>query len=53
MKNIMRKLQRDEDGAALVEYALLGVLIAVVAVAAVTTLGSTVNGYFTTINGSL
>jgi pilus assembly protein Flp/PilA len=53
MKNILRKLRRDEDGAALVEYGLLVGLIAVIAVGAVTTLGTKVNGYFTSINGSL
>ena len=53
MKNILRKLQRDEDGAALVEYGLLVGLIAVVAVTAVTTLGTSVKAYFTSINGSL
>ena len=35
---------RDEDGASLVEYALLIALIAVVCVAAVTLLGTNVNG---------
>jgi pilus assembly protein Flp/PilA len=53
MKNILRKLLRDEDGAALVEYGLLVGLIAVVAVTAVTTLGTKVTAYFTSINGSL
>ena len=53
MKSILTKLRRDEDGAALVEYGLLVGLIAVVAVAAVTTLGTSVTAYFTSINGSL
>ena len=53
MKNILRKLQRDEDGAALVEYGLLVGLIAVVAVTAVTALGTSVKAYFTSINSSL
>ena len=42
MKNMLRKLRRDQDGAALVEYGLLVGLIAVVAVAAVTALGTSV-----------
>jgi pilus assembly protein Flp/PilA len=53
MQRFLIKLLRDEDGAALVEYALLGVLIAVLAVTAVTTLGTKVTAYFTSINGSL
>ena len=53
MKNILSKLRRDEDGAALVEYALLVGLIAVVAVAAVTTLGTSISSKFTSIAGSL
>ena len=53
MKNILSKLRRDEDGAALVEYALLVGLIAVVCVAAVTTLGTSISSKFTSIAGSL
>jgi pilus assembly protein Flp/PilA len=53
MRELLSKLRCDENGAALVEYALLGVLIAVLAVTAVTTLGTEVAAYFTSINGSL
>jgi pilus assembly protein Flp/PilA len=53
MRKFLSTLRRDESGAALVEYALLGLLISVVAVAAVTTLGTNVAAYFTSINGSL
>jgi Flp pilus assembly pilin Flp len=40
-------LVHDEGGAALFEYAILIVLIAVVCVGAVTTLGGTIVGFYT------
>ena len=50
LKKLMAKMQ-NEEGQGLVEYSLIIVLISVVCVAALTTLGVTVNGVFTTING--
>jgi pilus assembly protein Flp/PilA len=47
------RLRRDERGASLVEYGLLVGLIAVVCVAAIITLGTTISGYFTAINNAL
>ena len=47
------RLAKDEEGAALVEYGMLVGLIAVVCIAAVTTLGTTVNGVFGAINAAL
>jgi pilus assembly protein Flp/PilA len=44
---------KKEEGASLVEYGLLVGLIAVVCVAAITTLGTTIAGYFTNINSLL
>jgi pilus assembly protein Flp/PilA len=38
---------KDESGASAVEYGLLVALIAVVIIAAVTTLGTTISGKFT------
>ena len=52
MKKLMnqwRALMRDDSGAAAVEYGLLAGLIAVVIVGSVTTLGTTLQGIFTTI----
>ena len=43
----------EEDGQDLVEYALILGFIAIVAVAAVTTLGTKVNSYFTKIGTKL
>jgi pilus assembly protein Flp/PilA len=44
---------KDEEGASAVEYGLLVALIAVVIVAAVTLVGTTLQGMFTGIAGSL
>ena len=49
----MKRGFRDEEGAALVEYGMLVGLIAVLCVAAVTTLGTTIQGYFVAINAAL
>jgi pilus assembly protein Flp/PilA len=45
--NRMRTLMRDDSGQDLLEYALLVALIALVAVAAVTSSGQAVNSIFT------
>jgi pilus assembly protein Flp/PilA len=47
--NRMRALVRDDSGQDLLEYALLVALIALVAVAAVTTSGQAVNTIFTNV----
>jgi pilus assembly protein Flp/PilA len=51
--NAVRAISTDKKGAALVEYGLLVGLIAVVAVVAIATLGTTIAGYFSTINANL
>lgn len=51
--NIAQRLWRDEDGATAIEYGLLAALIAVVIIAAVTTLGSTVKSTFTEVNDKM
>ena len=56
MSNLTTAVDRfvhDEDGAALVEYAILVALIAVVAIFFVTSLGSKVSEKFSSIAGSL
>jgi pilus assembly protein Flp/PilA len=47
------RLKRDEKGATAVEYGLMVGLIAVVIIAAVTLLGSELNGLFTAITDAL
>jgi pilus assembly protein Flp/PilA len=49
----LHRFVNDEEGASLVEYGLLVGLIAVVCIAAVTTLGSQINTLFNNIAGKL
>ncbi len=49
----VRRFVRDETGASMAEYALLVAAIALVAVAAVKTLGTNVNGIFTKAHGEI
>ena len=53
MRNIFSRFVKNDDGAALVEYGILVGLIAVVCIAAVGTLGTTIDGVFNTINADL
>ncbi|MFM2000879.1 MAG: hypothetical protein RI963_305 [Planctomycetota bacterium] len=46
LNTLVSRFRRDEKGASLVEYGLLVGLIAVVCIAAVSLLGSTMSGYF-------
>ena len=49
----LTSLLRDEEGATMVEYGLLVALIAMVALAAVTLLGSNLSSLFNTVAGSV
>ena len=53
MKELMKKFAGEESGQGLVEYALIIVLIAVVAIVAVRALGGKVSEIFETISGEL
>lgn len=53
MRDLITRFVKNEEGAALVEYGMLVGLIAVLCVGAVTTLGTTIQGYFTAINAAL
>lgn len=53
MTNLLARFVKDESGATAIEYALIAAGISVVIIGAVQTLGSTLNGVFTSINGSL
>lgn len=48
-----QRFMRDEDGATMVEYALMLALIAVVCIVAVAAIGTGANGMFTTIGNDL
>jgi pilus assembly protein Flp/PilA len=51
--NHLRSFARDERGATAIEYALIGVFISIVFVAAATSIGSKLNVTFTTIRDNL
>jgi Flp pilus assembly pilin Flp len=53
MKNIMMRLWKEEEGQDLLEYALLIVLIVLVAAAAINPLGSTIGTVYTNANTCL
>ena len=53
MLNFLMSLKKNEEGQDLLEYALLGALIALVAVGAVTAAGASVNTIFTQIAGAI
>jgi pilus assembly protein Flp/PilA len=50
---LLNEVRKDEEGATMVEYALMVGLIAVVSVLAVTALGVKVNVLFTNVTASL
>jgi len=53
MKNILMRLWREEEGQDLLEYALLIVLIVLVAAAAINPLGASIAKVFTNANACL
>jgi Flp pilus assembly pilin Flp len=52
-RSIIFALASDEDGQALVEYSLIILLVALVTIAALTTIGTSVSGIITTVAGAL
>ena len=50
MKNVFSRFVREDQGQDLIEYALLAGFISLVAVAAITLVGSGVNGVYNNIN---
>ncbi|HUC63663.1 MAG TPA: Flp family type IVb pilin [Alphaproteobacteria bacterium] len=53
MFSILRRLRTDESGVTAIEYGLIAALVAVVIIGAVTTLGTSLSGIFTTVANSL
>lgn len=53
MTKLFSRFAKDESGATAVEYGLLASLIALAIIGAVTTLGTTLSGVFSTISGSI
>ena len=46
MKNIFARFVKDESGATAIEYGLIAALVGVAIIAALTTLGTALNGVF-------
>ena len=53
MRNLLHRFIDDQSGVTAIEYALIGVLIAVVIVVAVTAVGTSLSGTFTAISSAL
>lgn len=53
MKNLLKNLLNDESGQDLIEYALIAALIALGAIAAMSSLGTTISTEFSTIGSTL
>ena len=53
LSKLIRRFHGDTDGATMIEYAILASLIAVVSIAAITTVGTNVNNTFTSVGTSL
>ena len=53
MLSFVKNFVRDEEGATMIEYGLMVALIAVVAIAAVTLIGTSLNSMFAGVDGKL
>ena len=53
MRQFLRRLAGDEDGQDLIEYALLAALISVLAVVAITSVGTKLNTSYQNIEASI
>lgn len=53
MKRLVTRLFRSDEGQDLIEYGLLVGVITIGAIVAITAIGPTVAGYFTTLNAAL
>ena len=53
MKNLIARFAKDESGATAIEYGLIAALIAVVIIGAVTAVGTSLSGTFSTVSSSI
>jgi pilus assembly protein Flp/PilA len=53
MKQLIKRFLTEEDGVTAIEYGLIAALIAVVIIAAVTLVGTGLEGVFTEVEGEL
>jgi len=50
---LLRKLKKDEEGAALIEYTVLLGILVVAVIATISAVGTWINGQWTALNSSL
>jgi pilus assembly protein Flp/PilA len=53
MFTILKRLMADESGVTAIEYGLIAALISVVAIASMTSIGTSVSGAFTSVSNAL
>jgi pilus assembly protein Flp/PilA len=53
MKNLFARFANDESGATAIEYGLIAALLAVAIIAALQTLGGSLNSTFASVSGAL
>jgi pilus assembly protein Flp/PilA len=53
MKSLLNRFIKDESGATAIEYGLIAALIAVVAITAMTTIGTNLNATFKSVGDAL
>jgi pilus assembly protein Flp/PilA len=53
MNETMTRFVREDSGQDLIEYALLAAFIALAAIVAMTALGTSISGFFTSVKGKL
>ncbi|RIK95306.1 MAG: Flp family type IVb pilin [Proteobacteria bacterium] len=51
--NLLKRLRKNEAGATAIEYGLIAALISIVAIGALTNVGSSLSTTFTTVNDEL
>jgi pilus assembly protein Flp/PilA len=53
MSNFIRSFLHDESGATMIEYGLIAALVAVAAIVALESLGTSITGIFTAVGGKI
>ncbi|MFZ2170739.1 MAG: Flp family type IVb pilin [Methylococcaceae bacterium] len=53
LKHCIKKFSKNEEGATMVEYAIMVALIAIISIAVITGLGQEVNQTFSVVNSAL
>lgn len=53
MQNLIARFVREEEGQDLIEYALIATFVSLVAAAGATALGTSLNGWYQAVSGSV